>query len=360
MSNSELHSPEDFNMAVNRGSASSAPIPIDEFLKSTAGVQINGEGQLENKEPEVTMEDLSDDDINAFNAITESIKSDEEIKREKARAANRKAYAKRKNKNMSKDTDATAKKDQPKKNVPKMPKYLTKDMVAVQLVMKQHLNNRYKDGCDVAPVQVMGNNAYGKECKKNAFERLMIEQEKFAEWGVVPEWFIITRDDVSICDPHLLDRLKGLQEYTHAVGPMGVVAIRRSGKFFRPDNPHDVKGALIQGDLDSDSWNFMKAPDYDSAAGFQVAALTSGMVAIRGKTFMDIDFRYMAETCEQGFQHFIADICMEVNKRNCVVGVIKTLIRQEDVLSSHVETDDFRKDHEAFVKKWQQYLPIRF
>lgn len=368
----EVHSELDFNADGETGEKS-APISIEDFFKKHGEVvDEKVETPVSDAKEEVDNE-LTSEELDAFKAIQESMKSDEEDRMERARAANRRAYAKRK-KNMEnnkpesavkKETETKTKR-KPKtrktasQKAPKRPRYIEDDIFAVTLVMKVHLSQRYKEGCNSSPCQILGHNAFNKECKKNAFERLQIEQDKFRDWGITPEWFIISRDDVTILDPHFISTLKTLKESTHAVGPMGVSSMRRSGKFFSPDNANDIKGAIVQGSLTGPQWQFVKAPGYDRGSAHQVAVITSGVVAVRGETFMDIDFTEMAESTIGGFEHFIADICMEVNKRNKVVGVFKTLIRQEDSISVHADTEEFKLDHLAFVRKWQHYLPIRF
>lgn len=239
-------------------------------------------------------------------------------------------------------------------------KFLKPGMFAVQLVMRCNLSDRYKNNGEIAPCMLMGNPAYGKPSKKNAFERLIIEQSRFRDLGITPEWFIITRDDVSILDVDLEQRLRALKPHTHAVGANGITTIRKSGKFYAPDQIEQIKGASISAERDSLAWKYQIAPDYSEKDGWRVAAITSGMIAIRGETFLDIDFTEMAEKMVFGFYHFTADISMEVNRRGKVVGVIKTLIRQEDSVSFHVTENAFLEDQSVFVNKWKDFFPIEY
>lgn len=266
---------------------------------------------------------------------------------------NKRAYQKRKTK--------TTDKREKSANQPKgMPSYLSYDDYAVNLVMKIFISDRYKMGSNVAPIKIVGNNAYGKECKKNAYERLHQEQTQFKEWGYKPEWVIISRDDVMILDPEFINRLKELQPHTHVAGPIGVTSIRKSGKFYRPESADDVRGLIVQGESKNPlNWNIVKAPSYDKQKAFPVVTLTSGIVAVRYETFMSIDFESMSYSAVEGFYHFISDICLSAVVKNKYVAVIKTLIRQESSISQHVDDENFNKDHIAFVRRWSNILPVR-
>lgn len=332
-----------------------------------------GEGKVE-----FSIEDFQDfspamvDAQSIQNAIEEQASAEKEEKNAKAREYNKKAYAK-------KTASKKAAKKAVKKSVAKtdksdvsvevkekpsskkgMPKYLNDSDYAVHLVMKMHMTDLYKRGASPAPLKIMGNNAYGKECKKNAYERLALEQQAFKDWDYKPEWIIITRDDVTILDTALIERLKSLKPHTHVVGPIGVKAIRRSGKFFAPDTVSDIHGMIIQGSLNNEvDWSMFKSEDYDARNATPVAAISAGFIAVRYQTFMEIDFDSMAQAAEDGFYHYAIDICLHALSRNRYVGVIKTIIRQADTIAPHSNEESFQKDHRAFVKRWASILPVR-
>jgi hypothetical protein len=245
------------------------------------------------------------------------------------------------------------------KKRPRLQKSIVADQFAVHLVYRYSLVNTYKAGSKAANTIVMGNPAYGNVCKKNTFELLKVEQDRFRENNYAPEWVIISRDDTALFDNDLRERLAGLPTYVHAVGNIGVTDVRKSGRFFSPADISTLRGSSLRSTNDDTlDWSFSKAPEFDNGTSWRVAMLTSMFVAVRGSTFMSIDFSDCANDYEDGVYHYIPEICMAVNKKGLHIGTVKTLCLQSDTISNHLSDESFLKDQQRFVLRWHDQLPL--
>lgn len=289
----------------------------------------------------------------------------EPVKKSTKKTSTKKTTKKKSTKNTKKKSvKKTTKKAKKTTTVPDKkngPKYLTDDTECLHYVLcpSNDKIERYKDGSRAGSFVILGRERFGRACTMNAFELMKGEQDMLRNVGKIPDWIILSRDDVTLLDPAFMDTLRGFKPNTLAVGPIGVTRVRRSAKFYKPESISDVRGAIIQSSPSSNKFKFMQMPEYGEKEAWRVACITAGFIAVRGEIFMDIDFGFMAECSESGFNHIFSDISMEVIKRKGILGVTKTLVRQEDNISNHIVDDSFKRDHLAFLRKWQAYLPVK-
>ena len=234
---------------------------------------------------------------------------------------------------------------------------------AVHFILNQHRSEAYKDGVDLCPRILMGIPAYNKPSKKNAFEHLIDCQEKLKEArgdvGKYPDWIIISTDTSMITDRNLITRLEELRPTTHAAASYGFESVRMNGRWFDvvESDQNNLRGCYIQGSMTSTEWDFIIGNGFKDSARWRILIAHGPFIAVRGDTFMDMDFSYMADRCQKGFYHFMADISMECMKRQLMVAQIKTNCIQFDNMTNYRGEDEFEQDQSAFTSKWQESLP---
>lgn len=236
---------------------------------------------------------------------------------------------------------------------------------AIHIVLNQHRTEIYKDGADIAPRILMGIPGFGNTSKKNAFEHLITIQEKIRENrgdnpANAPKWIIISNDTSIILDRNLISYLEELRPNTHAAAPYGFQEVRASGRWYDIEGlpAHNLRGCYVQGSMYNNDWNFIVGAEYNSRPKTRVMIGHGPFIAIRGETFMQIDFSGMAENCKSGFFHYMADISMECASRGLLVAQVKALSWQYDNITSHRDEEDLLNDQSYFTSKWQRMLPI--
>lgn len=233
---------------------------------------------------------------------------------------------------------------------------------AVHVILNQHMSKIYLDGVDFAPRILMGIPAFNKQCKKNAFEHLIRMQEKIREFrgsdpSKAPKWIIISNDSSMIQDRNLLSRLEECKENTHVVAPYGFSQIRASGRWFNLDNNDSHFGCYIQGKMDSNEWKFVSGINYIGPRT-RILIAHGPFIAVRGETFMKLDFKEMSEHMELGYYHYMADISLECHKRGLLTATIRTVATQHDDIMDMFSSREVQVDHAYFTSKWQPKLPI--
>lgn len=235
---------------------------------------------------------------------------------------------------------------------------------AIHVILNQNRSEIYKDGADVCPRIMMGIPAYNKPSKKNAFEHLINLQEKIREARGenpknAPKWIIISTDTSMVMDRNIITRLEELRPTTHAAGAYGFEQIRSSGRWYQVEaaDQTNLRGCYIQGSMESTDWDFIVGSKFKESPKYRVMIVHGPFIAIRGETFMTIDFKEMADNCSQGFYHYMADISMECYKRGLLCAQIKTTCMQFDNLTSHINEEEFQQDQAYFTSKWQSSLP---
>jgi hypothetical protein len=206
---------------------------------------------------------------------------------------------------------------------------------AIHVILNQHMSKIYLDGVDIAPRILMGIPAFNKQCKKNAFEHLVRVQEKIREYRgndpkSAPKWIIISNDSSMLHDRNLISRLEELKDTTHVAAPYGFSQIRASGRWFNLD-PSDVyRGCYAQGNMNNIEWGYINGIGYEDVTRRRVLIAHGPFIAVRGETFMSIDFKNMSEHMESGYYHYMADISLECHKRGYLIAQIKSMSSQYD------------------------------
>lgn len=241
--------------------------------------------------------------------------------------------------------------------------YLKPGLTSLHVVLYNKESEVYKDGADFAPRMIIGTPAYGKTCKLNAYERLIKAQEKIRETigdknSDYPNWVIISNDSSMIMDRNILSRLAELKEQTHCVGAYGFESIRADGKWFSFDNQEEVRGAYIQGDMNTNNWDHVVGFQFKNQTRFKIVLVHGPFIAIRGMTFMKLDFKEMAKKSKWAFHHYMAHISLECVDRGYVVGTIKTVAMQFDKIQTYFNDPNFIHDQGVFVEKWRKVLPM--
>lgn len=235
---------------------------------------------------------------------------------------------------------------------------------AIHVVLQQKVTEVYRDGVDFAPRIIMGIPAFGNASKKNAFIRLMEVQEKIKHArgenpANAPKWIVISNDTSIIADRDLITRLEELKPVVHAASPYGFQQIRGSGRWYDieglPD--YNLRGMYAQANEEGIDWNVIVGSGFRDSPKRAILIAHGPFIAVRGETFMLIDFTEMANNCVSGFYHYMADISMECAKRSLKVAQIKSLSIQYDSISYHKNDEDVLKDQSAFTSKWQSMLP---
>ena len=232
---------------------------------------------------------------------------------------------------------------------------------AVHFVLNNHRSEAYKDGADLCPRILMGIPAYNKPSKKNAFEHLIDAQEKLRESrdGKYPNWIIISTDSSMITDRNLITRLEELKPTTHLASAYGFESVRMNGRWFdiSDTDQNHLRGCYMQGAMASTDWDFVVGSGFKDSPRWRILIAHGPFIAVRGETFMDIDFKYMADRCQKGFYHFMADISMECLKRKLNVAQVKANCMQFDNMTNYRGQAEFENDQSAFTSKWQELLP---
>ena len=234
---------------------------------------------------------------------------------------------------------------------------------AIHVVLNQHMSKMYMDGVDFAPRILMGIPAFNRQCKKNAFEHLIRMQEKIREYRGndaknAPKWIVVSNDSSMIHDRNLIPRLEELKENTHVASPYGFSQIRSSGRWFNLDKNDVYRGCYAQGSMDSIEWSYVNGIGYEEISRRRVLIAHGPFIAIRGETFMSLDFKDMSEHMESGYYHYMADISLECHKRGYLVAQIKSMSSQYDDIMKVFPTSEIQVDHAYFTSKWQSMLPI--
>ncbi len=247
--------------------------------------------------------------------------------------------------------------------------YLKPGLRAIHLVMHDgihYYDNEdypYKHGADFTYRAIEGARHWGKECKKNAFEHLVSLQNNIREnIGKnsldYPRWILISLSTSVLMDKDILDRLDELKEHTHCAGAYGFLTINDKGRFFEQNVQENTRGCYVQGDLTSTKWDYIVGHKFRDADKYRTICVHGPFIAIRGNTFMNIDFSHMARKTKFGFFHFMADISMECATRGYMVASIKTLCQQYDKINNYFNTPEFKIDQEVFFSKWKSKFPI--
>lgn len=234
----------------------------------------------------------------------------------------------------------------------------------IHILLNAEYTTIYADGADIAPRIFLPRPGYGNESKKNAFSHLMTIQDKIREHRGgnpkdAPEWIIISNDTSMIMDRNLLVRLKELIPSTHAAAPYGFETIRSNGRWYeiRETDQNNIRGCYIQGNKENTDWDFVIGSDFKKSPRWRVVIGHGPFIAVRGETFMNIDFSYMAENTKYGFCHYMADISLEVHKMGYKTAQIKSSCMQFDTIREHRGEEIFEHDQSVFTTKWQSDLP---
>jgi hypothetical protein len=235
----------------------------------------------------------------------------------------------------------------------------------IYVVLSNEGSEIYKDGADIAPRLLMGRDYFGKKCTLNAFNHLITVKEKIEasrgkDINNAPKWIIISNDTSIISDRYLLTRLEELQPNTHAAGAYGFERIRASGKWYQVDSITEQKylrGCYMQANINNTNWDFIVGSKFKDRPKSRIIIVHGPFIAVRGETFMTIDFTDMAKHMKKGFFHYMADISMECLKRGLKAAQVKTLTCQYENIHDMKDDPDFRHDQSYFASKWQPLLP---
>lgn len=315
--------------------------------------------------PENLGDDFFEGDGLIDTALDEAIEEKNSAEEQKITEMKERAAKKRKEKNQAKKELGIRKPKQSKFATQKH-SFLGEPMsdAGVHILLNAEYTEIYADGADFAPRIFLPRPAYGNKSKKNAFNHLITVQEKIRENRGpkpedAPEWIIISNDTSMIMDRNLLSRLKELLPTTHVAAPYGFQSIRSNGRWYeiRETDQNNIRGCYIQGNKETNEWDFVIGSDYKKSPRWRVVIGHGPFIAIRGETFMKIDFSYMADNSRYGFHHYMADISLEVHKMKLKIAQIKSPCMQYDTIREHRQEDDFQHDQSVFTTKWQNHLP---
>ncbi len=233
---------------------------------------------------------------------------------------------------------------------------------AVHFVLNQHRSEVYKDGADLCPRILMGIPAFNNASKNNAFEHLIDVQEKLREGrkgNSYPRWIIISNDTSMISDRNLITRLEELKSTTHVASAYGFESVRLNGRWFdiTEKDQSNLRGCYTQGNMDNTDWDFIVGTQFKDSPRWRILIAHGPFIAVRGDTFMDMDFKYMAEKSKKGFYHYMAHISMECMERGLAAAQIKTSAIQFDNMTKYKGESEFENDQLLFTSKWQERLP---
>lgn len=243
--------------------------------------------------------------------------------------------------------------------------FLGTNMRSLNVILNHKVSEIYKDGADPCPRILMGIPAYGKPCKKNAFEHFIKLQEKLREFrgqdpANAPPWIIINNDTSVITDRNIITRLEALLPTTGVAAAYGFERIRASGRWYdvTQEDQERIRGCYIQGAMDGIDWDFIVGSKFKQSPRYRVVIAHGPFIAIRGPLFMSIDFKDAAEKYKGAFWHYMAELSMEAIKRKFAVATIKTTAIQYDNMNDAKFTEDFIIDQGVFTSKWQSVLPM--
>lgn len=315
--------------------------------------------------PESLGDDFFEGDGMIGAALDEAMEAQESEKKKKVEDAKARQAEKRKEKNKAKKELGIRRPKQSKFSTQKH-SFLGEPMsdAGIHVLLNAEYTEIYADGADFAPRIFLPRPAYGNKSNKNAFNHLITIQEKIRENRGdkpedAPEWIIISNDTSMIMDRNLLPRLKELRSTTHAAAPYGFQTIRSNGRWYeiRENDQNHIRGCYIQGNKENTDWDFVIGADFKKSPRWRVVIGHGPFIAVRGESFMKIDFSYMAENTQYGFHHYMADISMEIHKMKLKVAQVKSSCMQFDTIREHREEDKFKHDQAVFTTKWQSNLP---
>lgn len=330
---------------------------------------IEDQNILENLSQSANPEQIDDDFFEGDGVIgaafDDAMEEAEAEKEAKVTAMKEKASKKRKVVNKTKKDMGIRKGKQSKFNT-RSHKFLAEAVSdrAIHVVLNQSQSDIYKDGVDLCPRIMMGIPGFGKPSKKSAFIHLATLQEKIKDArgenpANAPKWIIITNDTSMLNDRNLITRLEALKPTTHAASAYGFQEIRASGRWYDIEGlpSYNLRGCYIQGSMTDINWDFIVGAEFKEQPRRRVMIAHGPFIAVRGETFMQIDFTDMADNCKGGFYHYMADISMECASRGLMVAQIKSSCTQFDNVTAHLTEDDFLNDQSYFTSKWQSMLP---
>lgn len=337
----------------------------EDLLKNIRDTMKMAEGldfESNESESELDESDEEETDIDINSSLTEALDTNKKIKDSKYLEMVDRAAKKRKDLNDTKKK-AGIRPGKQSKFPTRSDDFLKPGLKSLHVVMYTKESEIYKDGADFAPRMIIGTPAYGKKCKLNAYERLIKAQEKIKETigdknSDYPNWVIISSDSSMIMDRNILSRLGELKEQTHCAGAYGFENIGASGKWYNNDNQEEVRGAYIQGDMKSNVWDHIVGYQFKNSIKYKITVVHGPFIAVRGVTFMKINFHEMAKKYKYGFNHYMADISLECVDRGFFVATIKTVAMQFDKIQNYFQDKDFEHDQALFTSKWQKLLPI--
>lgn len=319
----------------------------------------------ESLKPEDLGDDFFEGDGLIDSALDEALEQQQNTQDEKLKEMADRAAKKRKEKNQTKKQLGVRK--------PKQSKFSTRSHsfigepmsdAGIHVVLNASYTEIYADGADFAPRIFLPIPAFGNQSKKNAFNHLMTIQDKIRENRGdnpkdAPNWIIISNDTSMIMDRNLLTRLNELMDTTHVAAPYGFQSIRSNGRWYEihQGDQNNIRGCYIQGNKENTDWDFVIGSDFKNSPRWRVLIGHGPFIAVRGESFMKIDFSFMAENCKFGFHHYMADISLEVHKMKYKIAQIKSTCMQFDTIREHREEDDFQYDQSVFTTKWQSSLP---
>jgi len=316
-----------------------------------------------------TTNDIFSDDGFLGNAIDDAKKAAETEEKQKAMALKKKVSKNRKAENKIK-AEMGIRRGKQSKYPTRSHKFLGDPISdrAIHVVLNSKQTEIYKDGADICPRILMAIPAFGNKSTKSAFEHLHTMQEKIISArgenpSDAPKWIILSNDTSMIMDRNLLVRLEELKSNTHIVGSYGFERIRASGKWYQLDHPEEQKmlrGCYIQYNMENTNWDYIIGNGFKNSDKYRVLIVHGPFVAIRGETFMSIDFTDMVDNYKSGFFHYMAELSMECYKKGLIAGQIKTVAAQYENINWMKEDPVFQEDQSYFASKWQAELPAHF
>jgi len=98
----------------------------------------------------------------------------------------------------------------------------------------------------------------------------------------------------------------------------------------------------------------------------RVTLIHGPFIAVRGSTFMQLDFKRLAIKMKGGFYHYMADISLQLydmsmksSKSNYFCAQINSPSMQFDNIRLSMNKEDFAHDQALFVSRWQNTLPTK-
>lgn len=316
----------------------------------------------------LTAEKIGDDFFEGdgfIDAIDDAIEQQDSAQEDKLKEMAERTALKRKEKNQTKKELGIRPPKQSKFATQKH-SFLGEPMsdAGVHILLNGDYTEIYADGADFAPRIFLPRPGYGNKSNKNAYQHLMTIQKKIRENrgddpSNAPEWIVISNDTSMIMDRNLLTRLKELKEGTHIAAPYGFSSVRSNGRWFdvAETDQSTIRGCYTQGNMENTDWDFIIGSDFKRSPRWRILIGHGPFIAVRGESFMKIDFSYMADNSKHGFWHYMADISLEVHKMGHKLAQIKASCMQFDDIRKHIDEDVFEFDQSVFTTKWQPNLP---